>query len=369
MSAPAWNLCRWLLAAIALSSSPAMAHEASSSYLYWQDSRPQQLRLDIALIDLIANTSLKADSEGKLRWQNLLDAETQLAALIETEVSILNTTDRCPAKAELTGLSQHGGISFSVWHLTWPCQADGIRYRLFASDDALHRALVTAGFGDKTQLSVLSPANAQLNLRGEISRLDTLWRFIYQGMLHMWLGLDHVLFLLTLLMLVFYPRASGAAANVDSGHIRQLILVVTSFTLAHSITLVLSSLSLIQLSSTVVETLIAVSIVVGAIKVLLPRWRLNTLLISFGFGLLHGLGFAGVLADILAQTPSKLVALFGFNIGVELAQLSLVLAALPLLQRWQSKPRFMQLAFRGCSVAIALLGLVWSLQRSGVLQV
>lgn len=356
-----------VILALTLIASPAFAHEASSSYLYWQDSEPKQLRLDIALSDLIANTELSADAQGKLRWQDLLDHEPQLAAVISKHVGAVDKDKACPTSANLVGLTEHSNSSYSVWQLSWPCTATQLSYTLFAQDDALHRALMTLQFDGAPELRVLSASSPQTHLDSTNSLLDTLGQFIVQGILHMWLGLDHVLFLLSLLMLVFKAQPQAAQHEPAASRIRQLVMVVTSFTLAHSVTLVLSSLSIIQLSSRIVETLIAVSIVVSAVQVLLPRQHLNTLLISFGFGLLHGLGFAGVLAELMAQTQSTLIALLGFNVGVELAQICIVLAAYPLLRGLQQAPQLNSLLNSVAATAIALVGLIWAFQRSGLL--
>lgn len=350
---------------LSLFSGPGVAHEASSSYLYWQDSAPKQLRLDIALSDLLSNTFLRADASGKLHWQTLLEAEAQLAKVIEADIRVLQSTGRCASKAALEGLTEYDNTTFSVWQLEWVCPASNINYRLFANDDALHRALVTTQREHAEQLSVLSPSNPHLDLLDTAPLTDILWQFIIQGVLHMWLGLDHVLFLLTLLMLAFSP-GRGADGTPENRPVRQLILVITSFTIAHSITLVMSSLSLIQMSSRTVETLIAVSIIVSALKVLRPGNPINTLAISFGFGLLHGLGFSGVLSELLTQTPSKLTALFGFNVGVELGQLCIVLATFPIMLRLQKSPNLMTTSFRTSAIAIALAGAYWAADRSGI---
>lgn len=356
-----------VILALLLFASPLFAHEASNSYLYWQDSAPKQLRLDIALSDLIANTELRTNALSELRWQELLDQELELAAFIAAHVRPLDSGSACPTNVILVGLTEHGNSTYSVWKLSWPCIATQLRYTLFARDDALHRALMTLQLDGTPELRALSASSPQTHLNSTNSPLDTLAQFIVQGLLHMWLGLDHVLFLLSLLMLVFKTRPRSEHDEPSANRIRQLIMVVTSFTLAHSVTLILSSLSIIQLSSRIVETLIAVSIAVGAVQVLLPRQYLNTLLISFGFGLLHGLGFAGVLAELTAQTQSTLIALLGFNVGVELAQICIVLSAYPLLRQLQQVPKLNSLLYVAASSAIALIGLIWAFQRSGLL--
>ena len=350
-----------LLLLAGLVSGLAASHEASSSHLYWQHSQAERLRLDIALDDLVTHFALASD---KLSWRDLVDAEPALAAKIEARLDVRQAEQSCQPRAQLTGLSDYSDGRYSVWQLSWRCPdpaaAMTLDYRLFFARDALHRALVELGQPERTQLTLLSPTDRELVLNRDASRAEVGARFLLQGMLHMWLGLDHVLFLLCLLMLVFVEPAAGRRLS-------RLVWIVTSFTAAHSLTLILSSLKLVSLPSALVETLIALSIVFSAAKVIFPRLRINTLLLSFGFGLLHGLGFAGMLAQLLTGTDGKLLALFTFNIGVELAQLSLVLLAYPLLRALAGWPKAQTRLFSGLSAAIIAIGVFWALERSGLL--
>lgn len=350
-----------LLLFAGLASGLAASHEASSSHLYWQHSQAESLRLDIALDDLVTHFALATDA---LAWRDLVDAEQTLAAKIEARLDIRQAGQSCEPRAHLAGLSDYSDGRYSVWQLVWRCPdpaaAMTVDYQLFFARDALHRVLVELGHPERTQLTLLSPTDRELVLNRDASRADVGARFLLQGMLHMWLGLDHVLFLLCLLMLAFIEPAAERRLS-------RLVWIVTSFTAAHSLTLILSSLGVITLSSALVETLIALSIVFSATKVIFPRLRINTLLLSFGFGLLHGMGFAGMLAELLTGTDGKLLALFSFNIGVELAQLSLVLLAYPLLRALAKWPTAQTRLFTGMSAAIIVIGVFWAVERSGLL--
>jgi hypothetical protein len=165
-------------------------------------------------------------------------------------------------------------------------------------------------------------------------------------------GLDHVLFVLGLFLL--------------ASRTRTLLLQISAFTLAHSATLALAALGLVSVPSSIVEPLIAVSIAYIAIENLMTtsisKWRLA---IVFGFGLLHGLGFAGALAELGISGPDLPVTLVGFNVGVELGQIAVVLAAaivvrlLPVAsvdrRRYLTNP---------ASAAIAAMGLFWAVERT-----
>ena len=164
-------------------------------------------------------------------------------------------------------------------------------------------------------------------------------------------GLDHILFVLGLFLL--------------STQWRPLLTQVTSFTVAHSVTLGLTMYGVVSLSPRVVEPLIALSIAYVAIENMmtsrLTAWRPA---VVFGFGLLHGMGFAGVLRELALPRGEFLPALVSFNVGIELAQLSVIAAAFLAVAAWHRdkawyRPRFVLPA----SAAIAATGLFWTVER------
>jgi len=177
-------------------------------------------------------------------------------------------------------------------------------------------------------------------------------RFLLLGIEHIFTGYDHIAFLIGLLLL--------------GGTVRELVKIVTAFTLAHSVTLALAALDVFAPSPRIVEPLIAASIVfIGvenlwalresqAASALRHRW-----MVTLAFGLVHGFGFASVLREL--QLPRALLAtgLLSFNLGVECGQLAIVLAALPLLRRLRGFKPFAPAA----SACVAALGMVWLVQR------
>ena len=179
-------------------------------------------------------------------------------------------------------------------------------------------------------------------------------------MFHVWTGYDHLVFLVLLLLPAVVrreSRVSGRAIALD------LARIVTAFTVAHSITLGLAATAVIRLPQQPIEVAIAVSLVVAGILNLVPRWWRLRLPLAFGFGLVHGFGFANALAGLDTGAASVLPVLAGFNIGVEAANLAVIALLLPLLY-WSGRftwyaPR----AMPALSVAAALLGAVWMVQR------
>ena len=177
--------------------------------------------------------------------------------------------------------------------------------------------------------------------------------FLHLGIEHILTGYDHLLFLCGLL--IACRRA------------KSMVIIVTCFTLAHSITLALAALNVMNVPSTIVEPLIAASIVFVGVENLLRREEpKGRWLLTFGFGLIHGFGFAGALrAAGLGSAGSALaVPLFSFNLGVELGQLAVIGVLLPVYLKTRDRPAFTRIVRPVISLLVALAGLWWLLQRT-----
>ena len=165
-------------------------------------------------------------------------------------------------------------------------------------------------------------------------------------------GLDHILFVVGLFLLA--PR------------LRPLAVQISTFTLAHSITLALGAIGLLRISPSIVEPLIALSIVFVCVEnfitVRLSKWRIVTV---FSFGLLHGLGFASVLDEVGLAAGNFVTALLGFNVGVELGQLLVVAACLLSVGLWfGSKGWYRSRISQPASIVVGLIGAYWFVQRT-----
>ena len=176
--------------------------------------------------------------------------------------------------------------------------------------------------------------------------------FLCLGVKHILTGYDHLLFLFGLLLV-----ARGFFSSLG---------IITSFTIAHSITLAVATLHVVQIPSRIVEPLIAASIVFVGIENLL-RGDIPTArrMVAFGFGLIHGFGFASALreAGIGSGTGGILLPLFSFNLGVELGQIMVAAAALPIIWKLRENPMFIARWAPACSAAVVLLGSFWFVQR------
>jgi hydrogenase/urease accessory protein HupE len=192
-------------------------------------------------------------------------------------------------------------------------------------------------------------ANAAATAREAFSSFGN---FLILGVKHILTGYDHLLFLFGLLVVV-----RGLVSSLN---------IITSFTIAHSITLAAATFNLAQIPSRIVEPLIAASIVFVGVENLLhggvPKARQ---LVTFGFGLIHGFGFASVLREmgIGAGTGGVALPLLSFNVGVELGQIMVAAVALPIIWKLRSNPVFMVRWVPACSAAVVLLGSFWFVER------
>ena len=186
------------------------------------------------------------------------------------------------------------------------------------------------------------------------SRSERFFRFLVLGIEHILTGYDHLAFLLAVLL-----TGGSLASNAR---------IITSFTIAHSLTLALATFGVVTLPATIVEPLIAASIVVVGIENLVHRQLARRWLVTFGFGLIHGLGFAQILRElgIAIMGIQGAVPLLSFNLGVELAQLSIAAITLPLIWRLQRRPAFMLKHAPALSLLLTLAGVYWFIARTVV---
>ena len=189
----------------------------------------------------------------------------------------------------------------------------------------------------------------------------TLGQFLREGFRHVLIGYDHVAFLLLLLLPAVLRRsvAGWTAATDRRAVVLELLKIVTAFTVAHSITLGLAATGTLRLPVQPIELAIAASIVIAGLLNLVPgaaRWRLA---LAFGFGFVHGFGFANALSEIDAAGARLAPMLAGFNAGVELAQLAIVALVLPVLWMLSRGAGYARRWMPAASVATAVTGAVW----------
>ena len=221
--------------------------------------------------------------------------------------------------------------------------------------------------GGVVQTAVLGGAAAPLNFDiANPSRWRTFTEYLQAGISHIRGGIDHLLFLLSLLLPAVLLRQNGhwRAQPCARPAFLSILKVVTAFTLAHSITLSLAAFDVVRLPSRLTESVIAASIIIAALNNLFPVITEARARIAFAFGLLHGFGFASVLADMGLPNGARLLSLVAFNLGIECGQLAVVLLVMPAIYSVRRAALYQRAVLPMGSAAIALLATVWFMQRA-----
>ena len=364
---------KWLGAALlALVSLSALAHKPSDSYLSLEVEGAQlRGRWDIALRDLEYAIDLDENGDGAITWGELRRRHGDIAGYALARLELTANDRPCALSPSAHQVDQHSDGAYAVLRFRAECgageiQSVGVGYRLFFDLDPTHRGLLNLSRGSNTRAAVLSPEHSKQEFSlAEEGWLAPLLAYAREGVWHIWIGIDHVLFLVSLLLPAVLVATVGgwqpAARFIPV--FWDVFKVVTAFTVAHSITLSLAALAVIELPTRLVESAIAFSVVFAALNNLWPLVRRGRWLVAFAFGLIHGFGFASVLADLGLPRHALLPALVGFNLGVEAGQLVIVLAFLPLAYGLRRTWFYRRLVFVGGSAAIALVAALWIVER------
>jgi hypothetical protein len=351
---------------------PAQAHKPSDSYLKLivADSGDGRIdgQWDIALRDLDYAIGLDANGDGKLTWDEVRSRHQEIASYALQRLTIGTEAGSCTISAGEQLIDQHTDGAYSVLRFKALCREPvatlELGYRLFADLDAQHKGLVRIEQGGNTSTAIFGPESAQQSIAlrnpGKLSQFGA---YVLHGIWHIWIGFDHILFLLSLLLPAVLVAATGRPSESLKNSFFDVLKVVTAFTLAHSVTLTLASLSLISLPSRAIESLIAASVVLAALNNIVPLFRGRRPGAAFIFGLIHGFGFASVLADLGLPRGAFAISLFGFNLGVEIGQLAIVAVFLPLAYLLRRTWLYRQLLTKG-SALIMLLAAIWLVERA-----
>ncbi|MGH8853473.1 MAG: HupE/UreJ family protein [Telluria sp.] len=354
----------------------AHAHKASDSYLALEVQGDRvNGRWDIALRDLEMAIGVDGKGDGSITWDEVRDRHGAIAAYALSRLTLASNGSSCPLRAGQQLIVNHTDGAYTVLMLHARCagaiSALGVDYRLLDDIDPQHRGLLAIKHGAGTATAILGPDQPRQQLR--LTQASS-WRqfadYVRHGAWHIWIGFDHILFLLSLLLpavLVYRDKAWHGRDSLRAGAI-DVVRIVTAFTLAHSLTLTLAALGILNLPSRLVESAIAASVIVAALNNVWPVVDRGRALFAFGFGLLHGFGFASVLAGLGLPQDAMLLSLVGFNVGVELGQLAIVAAFLPLAYLLRHGVFYRRAVMVGGSAAIALVAAVWLVERALDLQ-
>ena len=371
--------------ALLFSVSPSWAHKASDAYLQLDVSADAvALRVDVALRDLDNALDLDADADSRLTWGEVRAAWPRILAYAAPRIGVAGCTlrpaDAPGSAASAPALEARSDGVYAVLRYAAPCRvgtSPTVRYALLADVDPTHRGIARVSVaGGPPVLSVLDPTHpaARVESAGSAGSAASsapatghagAGGFVVEGMRHIVGGYDHVLFLVCLILPAVLRRQGSTWQPVTGlGHaIWPVAGIVTAFTVAHSITLTLAALRLVELPASFIEPAIAATIVLAAIDNLRPWFPAPRAVVAFLFGLVHGFGFANVLGELDLPAAHFAWALLQFNLGLEIGQLAIVATLASLLYAIRRWPGYRRVVLTGGSCVAIGLATAWFVER------
>jgi hypothetical protein len=342
---------RAVLALVALCCAPAMvsAHDVSrSESRLVVEGREIQCRVTL---DLAEFPGVDVNRDATVSYEELDPAFDRIYASLKAHFVVESSGPPLRIRMERYELLEDHLLRI---HLRYAFAAPPARVAVTSTLNAItrpdHRHLISVRFDDEVQESVVGvpPETVVFERSAAHPYLRTVQKFVILGVEHIATGWDHLAFLACLL--------------IASTKFRSLVQVITSFTIAHSITLALSTFDIVVVPTRLTESLIALSIAYVALENLLQFRAIERYKITFLFGLVHGFGFSNVLRDMQLPRPSLALSLFSFNVGVEIGQIAFVAAVFPLVFFLSSRRWFVLRPV--VSLSVVCLAVYWFVQRA-----
>lgn len=334
----------------------ALAHKLNTSYanlVVRADTLMLRLRIDDFDMEQLG---LDANGDGTLFYEEMQAGLPQIVDFAGEHFSIGINGERLALEAGGTDISpDNKGNMFAVLYFgaaleAVPEQLD-VDVDFFTAFGEEHKCIAKVLMpGKPLEQAVFAADSARQSFYAE--REKSLWEqaavFIWLGIEHIFLGYDHIMFLLALIAV--------------GGRLGSLVKIVTAFTLAHSITLCLAALEIVMLPAKWIEAGIALSIAYVALENFWLQRSDHRWILTFLFGLVHGFGFANVLRELGLPTEGLVVSLLSFNIGVELGQVAIVAVLFPAIL-WLNGQAYKKTVVWAVSAVILLFGVGWFIER------
>ncbi len=348
-----------LLVLLILATASAFAHDPGlSAAVVKLDGEKLATRLTFAREEIALIAPMDADRDGRITQSEFDSARARLESLAKESLALsLDGKEFTPA-AVAVNLDESDAIHFDLEFRAPQGTRLVFRSLLINKLPRGHRQFLSLldADGNTHAQRMLDAANDSFEcdlaaLSISQTRPRAFRGFLLLGVEHILLGFDHLAFLFALL--------------IAGGTLREAVKIITSFTVAHSITLALATLEVIDIPAIVVEPLIAASIIYVGLENILRRKIERRWLLTFAFGLVHGFGFASALRELGVGAGVKAVApLLSFNLGVEIGQIAVAALVLPLIWKLRQQPRFVIRYVPACSILIALAGGYWLIERT-----
>ena len=363
---------RFLLLLFFLPASLAFGHARNNAFIdLVQTADKLSGSLQLRLEDLPLIAAIDADRNQQLTWGEVKLARAELLKYVAEHLQLWQGNVSCTLGFGEFQIQQLAGGSYLFIPLDVSCSpvADAleIEYSLLFASDAAHRGLMKIENSEAPAVFVFAPGQQKFSMdersRSGFSYMQT---FTEEGIWHIWTGYDHLLFLAALLVPLFGTAQASQqnSRNTIKPVVVKVMKLVTAFTVAHSITLIATSIYQPAFAPAMIETLIAVSVVIAGINILVPMFDKSQWRIAFCFGLLHGLGFATALSGLTLPAEYFIECLLSFNLGVELGQLAIILPCIPLLLLLGRQTYYRSLALPVMALAVISCSLWWTVERA-----
>lgn len=350
----------------------AGAHQPSSTYLRINTKDSEfSGQWAIALRDLEISAGIDSNFDGKITWGELKQNAPNIEKYLQRNLTLKANNQPCAYKFNKIMVDKYDDGKYSVLFFTGECHGTidklDVEYQFLFNIDAQHKGMLLVTSGSHTATSMFSTDRRKTSLPITSPGYGQEFKdFVHQGMWHIWLGLDHFLFLIALLLpaALVYRKGKWEANNSFKNSFNEVFKFISAFTIAHAISLTLAVFNLVHVPTRLVESLIALSIIISALNNIHPFLQRRLWGLTFCFGLIHGLGFANILQELGLTNISRIIALFGFNIGVEIGQLAVVFVLLPIFFTMRNHKFYRIVIVHAGSWIIVALASIWFAQRA-----
>ncbi len=364
-----------------LSISNAIAHAPEQSYLYFKIyDQSIEARVEMTVKDINKALNLDLPTDRKPKSEEIEPHLEKIKDYIDKNLTISKNQQEyilkyTGYKSWKTGFARFLDFDYQIDNLSEVPESIDVDYRVLLDIKPKHKNLVViehnwkAGtFANESSVSLIFTANSKPQTL-DLSSASVFKGFIAVvklGVLHIWEGIDHILFLVALILPSVLQREDLRWQPIKNFRpaFFHVIKIATAFTIAHSITLALATLKIVEIPSHIVESIIALSIAVAAVDIIYPIFGKRIWLIIFVFGLFHGFGFANVLAELGIVQERAFLSLFGFNLGVELGQIAIIAVIFPILYLLRQQKLYAKFLLKIGSVFLFIVAIYWFVERA-----
>lgn len=345
------------------------AHSVSTAHVFVEELEEgrYRLELDLPIVDVALALPLDSNLDEQVTWGEALALREDLLGLGASGIGMQRGGSPCRLHRDGIATRRYGDKGYLTLRYRATCGAAGplrMSYSVFAESDPDHRALVRVRGGGQESLYLAGGNQGMLDMPVK-AHASSFKQFFFEGIRHLMIGYDHLAFLIALLLPAGLSAAGGKWRPSESFRTSLLhsATLATCFTLAHSLTLAAAVMEWVQPDGKWIEAAIAASIIVAALANLRPSLATRGWVLAFAFGLIHGFGFAGALAELGLPPDARTWALLAFNLGVEAGQLAVVAIVLPPLFLLGRTNAYRRIGLPVLSLGTAMIGAYWLFDR------